>query len=173
LAGIPTLAQLHKLARALGERLAERGEWLATAESCTGGLIAKLLTDIPGSSDWFERGLVTYSNRAKQELLGVPADTLSRAGAVSAETALAMAKGLAAAAPVHWALSVTGIAGPGGGSPGKPVGTVWLAWAGTHLAPFASRYQFGGGRDAVRQRAAAAVLETLLQLLEDSGDPGA
>lgn len=168
MAAIPTDKTLQALARTLGERLAERGEWLATAESCTGGLLAKLLTDIPGSSDWFERGLVTYSNRAKQELLAVPAETLARAGAVSAETALAMARGLAAAAPVHWALAVTGIAGPGGGSPGKPVGTVWLAWSGARLAPFASRYQFGGGRDAVRRRAAASALETLLQLLEDN-----
>jgi nicotinamide-nucleotide amidase len=159
-------AALETLARAIGARLLARGEWLATAESCTGGLIAKLLTDIPGSSVWFERGLVTYSNRAKQQLLAVPGETLETFGAVSAPTALAMAKGLLAAAPVQWTVAVTGIAGPDGGTAEKPVGTVWIGWAGAGAAPSASRFRFAGGRDAVRRASAAAALAGLSALLE-------
>src|SRR4051812_45175399 len=101
------------LVPAIADRLLKRGEWLATAESCTGGLIARLLTDIAGSSQWFERGLVTYSNRAKSELLGVPGAIIERHGAVSRECAEAMAAGVLRQAPVQWSIAVTGIAGPG------------------------------------------------------------
>src|SRR5258707_7531667 len=113
----------------IAARLLARREWLATAESCTGGLVAKRLTDLAGSSQWFERGLVTYSNRAKTELLGVPAALLDHHGAVSGEVAEAMALGLLARTPVQWTLAVTGVAGPTGGTPEKPVGTVWTAFA--------------------------------------------
>jgi nicotinamide-nucleotide amidase len=162
---VPDDDVLQALAGEVGQRLLARGEWLATAESCTGGLIAKLLTDIPGSSRWFERGLVTYSNRAKEELLGVPADVLQGAGAVSAETVQAMVQGMLGRAPVQWAVAVSGIAGPDGGTPDKPVGTVWIGWGGTAVAGSASRFRFAGDRDAVRRHSARAALEGLLQLL--------
>jgi nicotinamide-nucleotide amidase len=162
---VPSDSSLQILARATGAALHAQGHRLATAESCTGGLIAKLMTDIAGSSTWFERGLVTYSNAAKSELLGVPAATLDSAGAVSAETVIAMAEGLRARAPVHWALAVSGIAGPDGGSEDKPVGTVWIAWAGTGIATSASRFQFAGDRDAVRRLSAQAALRGLAELL--------
>lgn len=163
---IPDDASLQLLARTVGERLRARGQWFGTAESCTGGLIAKLCTDIAGSSAWFERGLVTYSNAAKQELLGVSADTLQRAGAVSAETVQEMVQGLLRAAPVQWAVAVSGIAGPGGGSADKPVGTVWIGWGGSEVAVSASRYLFEGERDAVRRRSAEAALLGLDVLLQ-------
>ncbi len=157
--------ELAALAAGLAAALLARGERLATAESCTGGLIAKVLTDLPGSSVWFERGLVTYSNEAKAELLGVPAETLAMHGAVSGPTALAMAGGLLARAPVQWTLAVSGVAGPGGGTEDKPVGTVWLAWAGCGVSPAASRHRFGGDRQAVRMQTAAEALRGLLALL--------
>ena len=162
---IPDDPQLQTLARTLGERLLARKEWLATAESCTGGLIAKLCTDIAGSSRWFERGLVTYSNAAKQDLLGVPAEVVQRAGAVSAETVQAMVQGMLAHAPVQWAIAVSGIAGPDGGTPEKPVGTVWIGWGGSEVAASCSRFLFAGDRDAVRKQSAVVALEGLLQLL--------
>lgn len=156
---------LFGLARAVSEALRARSEKLAVAESCTGGLIGKCLTDLPGSSLWFERGLVTYSNAAKQELLGVPEEVLMRAGAVSSETVLAMASGLLARAPVDWTLAVSGIAGPDGGTPDKPVGTVWIGWAGRHCGASASRFRFDGDRPTVRAAAAANALKGLLGLL--------
>lgn len=162
---IPDDTTLQTLARSAGEKLLARGQWLATAESCTGGLIAKLCTDIPGSSKWFERGLVTYSNAAKQELLGVPAEVIERAGAVSAETVQAMVQGTLAHAPVQWAVAVSGIAGPDGGSAEKPVGTVWIGWGGAGVAAACSRFRFEGDRDAVRRLSARAALEGLLQIL--------
>lgn len=161
----PTDVELQGLARVTGERLLARKEVLATAESCTGGLIAKLCTDFAGSSKWFERGLVTYSNAAKQELLGVPAEVIDRAGAVSAEAVQAMVQGMLAHAPVQWAIAVSGIAGPDGGTPEKPVGTVWIAWAGGAVAASCSRFLFQGDRDAVRRLSARAALEGLLALL--------
>ena len=165
MAPVPTDVALQTLARQAGERLLARGQWLAAAESCTGGLIAKLCTDIPGSSRWFERGLVTYSNAAKQELLKVPAAVIESGGAVSAATVCAMAQGLLAAAPVQWALAVSGIAGPDGGSADKPVGTVWIGWGGAQVAVSCSRFLFGGDRDAVRRLSAEAALQGLLNLL--------
>ncbi len=166
MAAIPSDASLQALARVIGERLLARGQCIATAESCTGGLIAKLLTDIAGSSGWFERGLVTYSNEAKHELLGVPAETLQRAGAVSAETVQEMVQGLLKAAPVQWVVAVSGIAGPGGGSVDKPVGTVWIGWGGAEVAVSVSRFLFSGDRDAVRRLSAEAALRGLEGLLQ-------
>lgn len=146
----------------LGRRLAAAKATLAVAESCTGGLVAKRITDIPGSSGWFDRGLVTYSNRAKQELLGVPPEGLSRFGAVSRETAEAMARGLMVMTPADWGVAVTGIAGPDGGSPEKPVGLVWIGWIRRGHPPEVQAFQFAGGREQVRTQAADAALAGLL-----------
>lgn len=146
---------------ALADALRARGWRMATAESCTGGLIAAACTAVAGSSDWFERGFVTYSNEAKATMLGVPAPLIAQHGAVSEEVALAMAGGTLAHAPVQLAVAVTGIAGPGGAVQGKPVGTVWLAW-GTAAGLQASRLQLPGDRAAVRSATVAAALVRLL-----------
>lgn len=151
--------------QAIAGRLRHAGQTLATAESCTGGLVAKLCTDLAGSSGWFERGLITYSNRAKQDLLGVPAGLLERHGAVSRECALAMAGGLLERAPADWGIAITGIAGPGGGSPDKPVGLVWVAWARRGGEPEAGRLQLAGSRETIRAAAAEAALRGLLARL--------
>ena len=139
---------------ALAALLMARGERLVTAESCTGGLIAACCTELAGSSVWFDRGWVTYSNEAKTELLGVPAALLAEHGAVSEPVALAMARGSLAHTPsgrgADWAVAVTGIAGPTGGSPAKPVGTVWIAWAHRDGAAHAQCHRFEGDRAAVR-----------------------
>ncbi|MFO1266289.1 MAG: CinA family protein [Rubrivivax sp.] len=147
---------------ALGEALRARGWRLATAESCTGGLLAAACTSVAGSSDWFERGFVTYSNEAKVQLLGVPAAVIERYGAVSEETVRAMHAGALRAAPVQLAAAVTGIAGPGGGTPGKPVGLVWLAW-GTAVAPQVRRLQLDGSRGDVRAATVRLALQCLLE----------
>ncbi|MGQ0619650.1 MAG: CinA family protein [Panacagrimonas sp.] len=160
-----TDADLSALARTLGLRLLERGEWVALAESCTGGLVAKVLTDIPGSSAWFERGLVTYSNLAKHELLGVPMALFETQGAVSEACVTAMASGLMAHSPAHWGVAITGIAGPGGGSPDKPVGTVWIAWVQRGSPLQSQRFVFAGDRESVRQQSAQRALEELLHLV--------
>ncbi len=145
---------------ALGEALRRRGWRMAAAESCTGGLIAASCTMVAGSSDWFERGFVSYSNAAKTELLGVPPSLIAAHGAVSEEVALAMAGGALSRAPVQLAVAVTGIAGPGGAVPGKPVGTVWLAW-GTASGLRAERLQLPGDRTAVRMATVQAALRRL------------
>jgi nicotinamide-nucleotide amidase len=154
------------LARAVLDAARGRGVTVATAESCTGGLIASALTDIAGSSDVFERGFVTYSNAAKRELLGVAAELIDRHGAVSEAVARAMAEGALAASPAGLAVSVTGIAGPGGGSPEKPVGLVWLATAVRGGETLATKRRFGElGRTIVRQEATRAGLRLLLERL--------
>ena len=146
----------------LATQLGRRGWLLATAESCTGGLIAAACTDLAGSSDWFERGFVTYSNAAKTELLGVPAHVIRQHGAVSEPVARAMARGAIAHARAHVAVAVTGVAGPGGGSADKPVGTVWFGW---HLPGFTETEcrHFDGDRAAVRAQTVAHALAGLLQ----------
>jgi nicotinamide-nucleotide amidase len=146
----------------------DRNWHLATAESCTGGLIAAALTAVAGSSDVVERSFVTYSNEAKTELLGVSADTIAAHGAVSAQTAAAMARGTIARAPVDLALSVTGIAGPGGGTAQKPVGLVYLGIARKDGGARVERRVFPGDRTAVRQ----AALLLALEMLEDEARPG-
>jgi nicotinamide-nucleotide amidase len=156
---------LAALSRALGRALAARGETVALAESCTGGWIAKVVTDTPGSSAWFERGVVTYSNRAKQDLLGVPAVVLEQSGAVSQDTSEAMAVGLLARSTAHWAVAVTGIAGPDGGTRVKPVGLVWVAWAQRPGSVASERFRFAGDRDDVRRAAVAAALRGLVDRL--------
>lgn len=158
-------SSLGDLARLLGEQLAGYGQMLATAESCTGGLVAKLVTDVAGSSGWFDRGLVTYSNGAKHELLGVPNTIFETHGAVSEACALAMARGLISRTPAHRGVSITGVAGPGGGSPDKPVGTVWIAWVQRGSEPQAQCFLFDGDRESVREQAAQAALQGLIERL--------
>jgi len=150
------------LARRVGARLKRRGLMLATAESCTGGWIAQAITAIPGSSDWFDRGFVTYSNEAKRELLGVRARTLSRHGAVSVNTAREMAAGALRRSRAQLAIAVTGIAGPAGGTPEKPVGMVCFAWARKNGTTRSAVRRFGGSRDSVRRQSVAAALRGLL-----------
>ena len=149
----------------IADALRRRGERLATAESCTGGLIAAACTELAGSSDWFERGFVTYSNAAKHELLGVDPAAIARDGAVSEAVVRAMAQGALARAPVQWSVAVTGIAGPGGATPGKPVGTVWVGVAGRH-ATTAERLQLEGDRASVRDRTVTQALRALLQAID-------
>ena len=160
---------LEPLVAELARCLGARGEMLATAESCTGGWVAKACTDLAGSSAWFERGFVTYSNRAKQDMLGVAASTLERFGAVSEPTVLEMAAGALANSAAHWAVAVSGIAGPGGGSPDKPVGTVWLAWAGPCDWRHSECCRFDGDRDAVRRQSVLRALEVLVAHCRDGG----
>jgi nicotinamide-nucleotide amidase len=140
-----------------------QGLTIATAESCTGGLVAGSLTEIAGSSDVVERGFVTYANAAKTDMLGVPADLIAKVGAVSEEVARAMAEGVLVHAPVDLAVSITGIAGPGGGSPEKPVGLVHFACARRGQTTRHERYVFSGDRAAVRLAAVRIALALLLQ----------
>ena len=156
--------RIRALAVRLGELALARQAMLATAESCTGGLVAGAITDIAGSSGWFERGFVTYSNRAKIEALGVDPEIIARHGAVSAETAKAMAQGARAASGAQWAVAVTGIAGPAGGSRDKPVGTVWFAWAGPQGVE-ALHQRLDGDRAAVRAASVAIALQGLVDRL--------
>ena len=153
---------------ALGDALRARRWHLATAESCTGGLLAGTCTAPAGASDWFDAGFVTYANAAKSGLLGVPDALIARHGAVSAEVADAMARGALAHANVQLALSITGVAGPGGGSAAKPVGTVWLglAWTrdGGDVASRTERLQLDGDRAAIRSQTVAIALERLIDV---------
>ncbi len=151
---------------ALGDALRARGETLATAESCTGGLIAAACTSVAGSSEWFERGFVTYSNEAKVESLGVPAALIAAHGAVSEPVVRAMAEGALAHSKAQWSVAVTGIAGPGGAVPGKPVGTVWLALAHRGVVSLAERLQLDGDRSAVREQTVQRALTQLRASLE-------
>ena len=162
---------MHALSRwdtpveTLAYMLRERGLHLVTAESCTGGLIAAACTSIAGSSDWFERGIVCYSNEAKTELLGVPATLLAKHGAVSAEVARAMAEGALAHSPADLSLAVTGVAGPSGGTEAKPVGTVWLALARRGEPAQATLLQLKGDRAEVREQTVDRSLQTALAAL--------
>lgn len=154
--------QLQQLSRRIGEQLKKRQATVTAAESCTGGWIAKVFTDISGSSAWFERGFVTYSNEAKQQMVGVQDTTLQQHGAVSEQTVREMATGAAKAAAAEYAIAVSGIAGPEGGTPDKPVGTVWFAIAGPEGRVLAQRQIFAGDRDAVRRQSVVWALQTLL-----------
>jgi len=149
----------------VANRLLEYQQKVCTAESCTGGLIAKTFTDLAGSSDWFERGFVTYSNDAKNEMLAVPASLIEDYGAVSEAVATAMASGALRHSKADYSIAVTGVAGPGGGSDDKPVGTVWIAVASAEQM-VARRYQFDGDRQAVRVATMQTALAMLLDLLE-------
>lgn len=157
---------LLALAKLVGAGLKARGWMLATAESCTGGWVAEAVTAIPGSSEWFERGFVTYSNEAKRDMLGVRSETLVQHGAVSEETAREMAGGALLHSRASIALAITGIAGPGGAVPGKPVGTVCFAWAVPGGAVDAATQRFSGDREAVRRQAVILALQGVLERIE-------
>jgi nicotinamide-nucleotide amidase len=155
----------YKLAEKLGNILLASKLYCAVAESCTGGGLAAAITDIPGSSQWFDRGFVTYTNEAKIEMLAVPASMISSHGAVSEATVLAMAQGAILHSHAQVSAAISGVAGPGGGSVEKPVGTVWIAWAGAGNAA-AQCYLFEGGRIAIREQAVLAALEGLIKRCE-------
>lgn len=154
--------QVLARARELGEVLAARGLVLATAESCTGGGVAMAVTEIAGSSAWFDRAFVTYSNAAKAEMLGVPEALIAAHGAVSEAVVKAMAGGAVAASRADWVVAVSGVAGPGGGSPAKPVGTVWFAWMRRGAQARAACLHLAGDRSAVRTQAITIALEGLI-----------
>lgn len=161
----------HELARALALILIERNWKIALAESCTGGLVCATLTHLAGSSDWFERGYITYSNEAKSECLDIPIEMLQSFGAVSEQVAKAMADGARRKADVNIAISITGIAGPTGGSPEKPVGTVCFGWSikqdvSNDVKTIAITKQFSGDREIVREQACDYALSKLLELLQ-------
>jgi len=156
--------RLHQLSETLGRLLKEHGLTLALAESCTGGLVASLITDIPGSSEYFDSGVVSYSSEAKSELLGVDERIIKEHGAVSRECAVAMADGIRKRRGVSVALSVTGIAGPGGGSREKPVGTVYIALS-SDKGSQGKLHRFEGGRREVREQTAKASLQILRDYL--------
>ena len=158
---------LFSLSEQVGNALRSRGLMLATAESCTGGWIAEAITAVPGSSQWFERGFVTYSNEAKRDLLGVRAATLAQQGAVSEATVGEMAEGALAHSRAQVAVAVSGVAGPGGGSLEKPVGTVCLAWARVGAVTRTLHTQFSGNRESIRRQAVAAALQGILDRLND------
>ncbi len=155
-----------ELASAVAAVLRRRSATMATAESCTGGLVAAACTSLAGSSEWFERGFVTYSNAAKTEMLGVPPALIVAHGAVSDEVARAMAEGALARSPAGYAVAITGVAGPGGGTPAKPVGTVWLAASRRDGETRSVLLQASGDRAAVRARSVQRAFELLLDTVE-------
>jgi nicotinamide-nucleotide amidase len=159
-------ATLHLFAEQLGERLRAHNLTVCTAESCTGGWIAKMITDSPGCSDWFECGVAAYSYEAKQALLGVRPETLTQHGAVSRETVLEMVSGALIASGASMAVAVTGIAGPTGGTPDKPVGEVWIAWKRRGRYPNARVFHFDGDRESVRRQTVAAALLGLMGMAD-------
>ena len=165
------MRDIAALARSFLETCKARGILVATAESCTGGGIIALMTDMPGSSSMVDRGFVTYSNEAKQDMLGVRAETLERHGAVSKETALEMADGALAHSRAGITLAVTGVAGPDGGTPEKPVGLVWIAVARTGVPTETRRFRFEDrGRDHIRRETARAALQMGLEMLEGESE---
>ena len=164
---VPTDADLYALAEQVAAAALQRRLMLVTAESCTGGWVAKALTDLSGSSAWFDAGVVTYSYGAKEALLGVNPRTLERTGAVSEETALEMVSGALARFGAGMAVAVTGIAGPTGGTPEKPVGTVWISWKRRGGYAHASLFHFAGDREAVRRQTVAAALKGVIKALTD------
>ncbi len=157
---------LFFLSERLGVLLKARNWQVATAESCTGGGVAAAITSVPGSSDWFGYGLVSYANQAKQKLLGVRPETIETYGAVSAETVTEMAKGALDLSGANIAVAISGVAGPSGGTLEKPLGTVWFAWARTGQGVEARLQIFKGDRQAVQQQAVKAALKGLIEFLE-------
>jgi len=159
-------AQLTELSQRVGQALTRLNLTLATAESCTGGWVAQVVTHTAGSSAWFDRGFITYSNDAKIEMLGVDPDTIAEFGAVSQETAAEMAAGVLVNSNAMISLAVSGVAGPSGGSPDKPVGTVCFAWCKLGDEPQTERHRFDGDRESVRHQAVVCALEGLLARLK-------
>ena len=154
------------LAESVGKALFKDGVMMAAAESCTGGWIAQVVTSVPGSSQWFERGFVTYTNASKQELLGVASATLAAHGAVSEAVVKEMVSGALQNSAADIAVAVSGIAGPDGGSPEKPVGTVWLAWQKKGGNALAAQFLFQGDRQQVREQAVRQALQGVIELLQ-------
>ena len=161
---------LIQLADQLGKLLLQKKMVLATAESCTGGGVAYIITEIAGSSAWFDRGFVTYSNEAKQELLNVSAQSLKEEGAVSKTVAIEMVKGALKNSRADIAVAITGIAGPGGGSEKKPVGTVWFAWASKTVAPIAKHHLLKGDRAQIRQQSIQVALQGLIDYMSSTSE---
>lgn len=159
-----------KQAAQLAEMFLKTSSKLATAESCTGGGLAEILTRIPGSSAWFERGFITYSNAAKQEMLAVPAETLEQFGAVSEATASAMAKGAVENSHADYGVAITGIAGPDGGTKEKPVGTVCFAWYKRNEGGSTASICFDGDRLKVREQACMLAMQGLIDMLQKAAD---
>jgi PncC family amidohydrolase len=159
-------------AKLLGAALSACGKTVAVAESCTGGLLGGAITSIPGSSLYFSGGVVAYGNPAKISLLGVPSDLIAERGAVSREVALAMAEGVLSLFRADLAVAVTGVAGPGGGSRGKPVGTVWVALVAPGGVRYAHRFRFPGGREAVRRETVRASLRAAVDVLRSETPEG-
>jgi nicotinamide-nucleotide amidase len=155
---------LLNLSARLGAALKQRGWTLALAESCTGGMAAQYVTAIPGSSAWFERGFITYSDNAKVEMLGVLESTLQQFGAVSEQTASAMAAGALQRSHARVAVAITGIAGPDGGTEAKPVGMVWFAWIANNGSPHSEMHCFAGDREEIRRQAVEAAFQGVIQL---------
>lgn len=162
---INTAAQIQALSASLGQRLSQRQWRVATAESCTGGGISAAITAIPGSSGWFEYGIVSYANQAKQKLLQVDPQTLERDGAVSESVVRQMVAGVLRLSDADVAVAVSGVAGPTGGTPDKPVGTVWFAWGLANGATHTQLCHFTGDRQSIQQQAVAQGLSGLLDLL--------
>lgn len=158
---------LTQLANAVGKQFKNRGWKIITAESCTGGGLAYALTSITGSSGWFERGLVSYSNTSKEELLGVNSATLTTFGSVSAQTAQEMAEGALRRSQAQVSIAITGIAGPEGGTLDKPVGTVWIAYATTMAATQIAHRLFLGGRASIREQSIETALQILLNITDE------
>ncbi len=156
----------QRLSARVGKLLKERGLMLVTAESCTGGWVAQVVTSVSGSSDWFDRGFVSYSNNSKQEMLGIKPETLDRHGAVSAEVAKEMAMGALTNSRAQVSVAISGIAGPAGGTPHKPIGTVWLAWAMEGKEPRCRSTHFAGDREMVRQQAVMAALQGIIETVD-------
>lgn len=165
-------AEIEETILELSEQLRSRGWRVATAESCTGGGIAKVLTDLPGSTAWFERGFVTYSNESKMEMLGVSKVTLQKHGAVSEATVREMVEGALERSRAEVAVAVSGIAGPDGGSSEKPVGLVWFGWQGGDGPPICEKRLFSGDRRAVRKQAVLAALEGLIRVVTEPDAAG-
>jgi nicotinamide-nucleotide amidase len=163
---MPTDSVVHQLAIRAGNKLRDARIMLATAESCTGGMVAAAITDISGSSGWFERGFVTYSNQAKTEMIGVPAELIEKHGAVSEPVARAMAEGALRNSRAQVSLAITGVAGPGGGTPEKPVGMVSFGWS-NRLHTSVETLVFKGDREQIRVQAATHALRGLLALIDE------
>jgi len=153
----------YDLALKLGNILQVRKLHCATAESCTGGALSAAITEIPGSSEWFDRGFIVYTNESKCDLLSVPSSVIMRNGAVSEETVCAMAEGAIINSKADVSIAITGIAGPSGGSREKPVGTVWIAWSGDSKPTYAECYLFSGDRASIRQQAVQRAMEGLIK----------